>query len=39
MGGQTAVEGGTGAAGAIGPGAASPSFDKTEQPVQRPEQA
>ncbi len=36
MGGQQAVEGGTGAAGAIGPGTASPSFEKTEQ---RPEQA
>jgi hypothetical protein len=35
MSGQTAVEGGTGAAGAIGPGTSSPSFEKTEQPVQR----
>src|SRR5918997_1155350 len=32
MGGQAAVEGGTGAAGAIGPGTSSPSFEKTEQP-------
>jgi Na+/glutamate symporter len=39
MGGQTAVEGGTGAAGAIGPGTASPSFEKTEQTAQRPENA
>jgi hypothetical protein len=38
-GGQTAVEGGTGAAGAIGPGTAAPSFEKTEQQAQRPENA
>ncbi len=38
LGGPAAVESGPGVAGAIGPGTSSPSFEKTEQPAQRPEQ-